>query len=76
MTYTTREQQDGTLAVYDGPHYVGIVEAVDGGFAASKQDETEQANFSNQADGVGWLIAEFRGISWADRPASQRVMEA
>ena len=73
--YRVRKQSDGTLAVYDGPHYCGCVECDGATFAASKGDETEQAKFTNQGDAIGWIVAEFRGVPWADRPAARRVSE-
>lgn len=79
MTYTTRPRNDGTIAVYDGPHFIGHTEPVDGDeqrtFAvlASPGPTTDTREFPSCADAIEWLVAEFRDIPWGSRPECQRV---
>lgn len=79
MTYRTSARRDGTTAVYDGPHYIGHTEPVDGdeyrtlAVLPSPGAETDSREFPTNLDAIEWLVAEHREIPWANRPLCQRV---
>jgi len=79
MSYKAHPRTDGTIAVYDGPHYIGHTEPVDGdefrtlAVLVSPGLETDTREFPTTNDAIEWLAAEFRETPWADRPECQRI---
>lgn len=77
MSYRVKEQRDGSLSVYDGPHFIGTVVPDDETHTHATKPSTFDGpishTFPTVDHAVEWLVAEFRDIPWADRPAEQRV---
>ena len=62
-----------TVAIYDGPHYLGMVTAaLHGGFYA-QQSGRSYATLPTKEDAAEWRICEHRDTPWADRPEAQRI---
>ena len=64
MTYRVKEQRDGSLSVYDGPHFIGTVVPDDETHTHATKPSTFDGPISRTLasvdDAVDWLVSEFR----------------
>ena len=69
--WTTRKHGPDTIAVYDGPVYIGLVYELSN--KALKSNHMNGPTFANKNDAVFWLVEEHRETPWADREEQRRV---